>query len=94
MATGWDNPTRLLDDVRNSCTRAMLAFHRKSFKPIYYQISDLIESGQLPPNSLLPSERELMQSHRISRNTARQSLDLLVKKCLSRRSELDEKGRC
>jgi GntR family transcriptional regulator len=67
----------------------MLAFHHKSFKPIYYQISesisDLIESGQLPPNSLLPSERELMQSHRISRNTARQSLDLLVKMGLAYR---------
>lgn len=63
---------------------------RDSFIPLYYQLAQqlrgAIESGELPAGSLLPSERELMQQHRLSRNTVRQALDLLAKDGLLIRS--------
>lgn len=56
---------------------------RHSFKPIYYQLSELIqnliEDGDLPPSGQLPSERDLMEQFAISRNTVRLAIDYLLK---------------
>lgn len=56
---------------------------RRSFKPIYFQLSELIqnliEDGELSPGTQLPSERELMAQFDISRNTVRLAVDYLLK---------------
>jgi GntR family transcriptional regulator len=56
---------------------------RRSFKPIYFQLSELIqnhiEDGKLLPGAQLPSERELMVQFDISRNTVRLAFDYLLK---------------
>jgi len=56
---------------------------RRSFKPIYFQLSELIqnliEDGELSPGAQLPSERELMGQFDISRNTVRLAMDYLLK---------------
>ena len=41
------------------------------------QLRDRIVVDQLGPHTLLPSERELAEQHRVSRMTARQALSLL-----------------
>lgn len=56
---------------------------RRSFKPIYFQLSELIqnliEDGELTPGDQLPSERELMSQFDISRNTVRLAIDYLLR---------------
>jgi GntR family transcriptional regulator len=50
--------------------------------PRYYQLKELlrqrIRSGEWPPDTLIPSERELCEQYGLSRMTARQSLTELV----------------
>lgn len=50
--------------------------------PIYYQLQEhikqLIESGQLQPGDMLPSEREYAKNYQISRMTVRQAITSLV----------------
>lgn len=54
---------------------------RASYKPLYLQISDYIradiESGKLAPGARVLSEREIMDSFEVSRNTALQAIDEL-----------------
>jgi GntR family transcriptional regulator len=61
--------------------------------PLYFQlkecIKEKIETGELKPGDLLPSERELSQVHQISRPTVRQALRELVNEGLLYR----EKGK-
>lgn len=61
--------------------------------PLYYQLKEIIkekiESGELKPGDVLPSERELSQTHQISRPTIRQALKELVNEGLLHR----EKGK-
>jgi GntR family transcriptional regulator len=58
-------------------------------KPIYLQIqeylAELILSGQMPPETKLPSERELSQSLDVSRMTVRRSITELVNEGLLER---------
>ncbi len=55
---------------------------RDSFKPLYYQISEIlramIESAELRPGDQLPSENDLIAQFRISRNTARRAINALI----------------
>ncbi len=65
--------------------------HKLSTLPVYrqiaYQIAEEIKAGARPPNSRLPSERELAERFGISRMTARAAIDLLQRRGLvSRRS--------
>jgi GntR family transcriptional regulator len=64
----------------------MEILNRRSVLPLYYQLAqflrDQIHSGELSPGSLIPSERELMQQHNLSRNTVRQTMDILAKEGL------------
>ena len=50
--------------------------------PRYYQLTEIIRervrSGEWPPGTPIPSERELCEQYGISRMTARQSLTELV----------------
>ncbi|MTI58617.1 MAG: GntR family transcriptional regulator [Firmicutes bacterium] len=50
--------------------------------PLYYQLKEIIkekiESGELKPGDILPSERELANIYQISRPTVRQALKELV----------------
>lgn len=59
-----------------------LVLNRDSFKPLYYQISEvlraMIESNDLKPGDRLPSENELIAQYQISRNTARRALNALI----------------
>lgn len=59
-----------------------LVLDRDSFKPLYYQISEvlraLIESNELRPGDRLPSENELIAQYQISRNTARRAINALI----------------
>ena len=61
----------------------MLRINRQSFKPIYYQLAELIhgqiEGGILACGDQIPSERELMASYHVSRNTARLATESLMK---------------
>ncbi|MDI3547286.1 MAG: GntR family transcriptional regulator, N-acetylglucosamine utilization regulator [Halanaerobiales bacterium] len=61
--------------------------------PLYYQLKEIlrekIETGELKPGDLLPSERELSEKYKISRPTIRQALKELVNEGLLYR----EKGR-
>ena len=55
---------------------------RRSFKPIYYQlgelIQNLIEDEVLEHGMQLPSERDLIEHFDISRNTVRKAIDSLI----------------
>jgi GntR family transcriptional regulator len=56
---------------------------RRSFKPVYFQLSELIqnqiEDGTLLPGTQIPSERDLMEIFGISRNTVRMAVDSLLR---------------
>lgn len=57
--------------------------HKTSPVPLYYQlktaIEHLLDSGQWPPDSQVPSERRLCEQFQISRITVRQALAELVR---------------
>ncbi len=59
---------------------------RRSLLPLYYQLAhhlrEEIYAGGLQPGNLIPSERELMRSYDLSRNTVRQALEMLAKEGL------------
>jgi GntR family transcriptional regulator len=49
--------------------------------PLYVQLADLlqaqIESGELEPGQVLPSEKALQQAHGVARGTARRAIETL-----------------
>lgn len=57
--------------------------------PLYHQLADLlrskISSGEYALGQQLPSERELMSTYEISRNTVRDAIDVLVQEGLVER---------
>jgi len=60
----------------------MAEINRKSFVPLYYQLSELlreqIESRELKPGELAPSEYALCKKYHLSRNTVKQAVAKLV----------------
>lgn len=48
------------------------------YQIIFNKIVDQIKNGELPPNSLLPSENELKEQYDTSRETIRKALNLLA----------------
>jgi GntR family transcriptional regulator len=52
-----------------------------SAEPVYRQLADIlreqIETGELPPGTLVPSEATLQQEHGIARDTVRAAIRLL-----------------
>jgi GntR family transcriptional regulator, trehalose operon transcriptional repressor len=48
------------------------------YQIIFNSIVDQIKSGEIPPNSLLPSENELKEQYETSRETIRKALNLLA----------------
>ena len=69
----------------------MASLHRNSPIPLYYQVAhsvrNLIFSGEIAPNSEIPSERELKEEYQVSRHTIRQAINLLVSEGLVRREQ-------
>lgn len=62
---------------------------RNTFEPLYYQIREhireKINSGEYPPNSMIPSEAELCEIYNVSRVTVRRAvLDLVQEGLLNR----------
>jgi GntR family transcriptional regulator len=61
----------------------MAALIRNSPLPLYYQLRELmrekVRSGEWKPGDLIPSERELSETHGLSRMTARQAITELVR---------------
>jgi len=59
------------------------SLHKSSPVPLYFQlksaIEQLLDSGQWPPDSQVPSERRLCEQFQISRITVRQALAELVR---------------
>jgi GntR family transcriptional regulator len=59
----------------------MAGLDKTSYVPLYRQLVDVfvrkIDSGELRPGDRLPSEREMAESMKVSRITARQALDTL-----------------
>ena len=59
----------------------MASLDKTSYVPLYRQLVDEfirnIDSGELGPGDRLPSEREMVESLKVSRITARQALDTL-----------------
>lgn len=59
-----------------------LSVEKNSIIPIYFQIieqvKDSIQSGELDPHDMLPSEKEICQRLQISRMTVKQAMDSLV----------------
>lgn len=59
--------------------------NRTSFVPLYFQLAEklrLLVEETLSANDQLPSENELVERYRVSRNTVRQAIDLLTKQGL------------
>lgn len=48
------------------------------YTKLYLKIKNDIEKGSLKPGDQLPSEKDLMDAHQVSRDTVRKSLSLLV----------------
>lgn len=55
---------------------------RRSIIPLYYQLAQILRSqiktGTAKPGEKLPSERELMHTYHLSRNTVRQAINVLA----------------
>jgi GntR family transcriptional regulator len=64
---------------------------RSSFIPLYYQLAQLLResivTGVWAAGAELPSERNLMQEYKLSRNTVRQALDQLYREGLIMREQ-------
>jgi GntR family transcriptional regulator len=60
--------------------------HRSRISPRYRHVADLLEaeilSGGLPAGARVPSERVIAEKHGLSRMTARQAIELLVRRGL------------
>lgn len=56
------------------------------YHQIYMDLLNLIQSKQLLPEDLLPPEMELMKAYNVSRQTLRDSMDLLEKEKLIKRT--------
>jgi GntR family transcriptional regulator len=71
------------EPVRRAGREPMPGLDKRSPVPLYYQLRTVIEeridSGEWPPDTLVPSERELCEQFRISRITVRQALAELVR---------------
>jgi GntR family transcriptional regulator len=69
----------------------MASIDRNSPIPLYYQVAQKVRnqifSGEISPNSEIPSERELKEEFQVSRHTIRQAVDLLVSEGLVRREQ-------
>ena len=66
-----------------------MVLSRNTFEPLYYQIREhireKIDSGEYPPNSMIPSEAELCEIYNVSRVTVRRAvLDLVQEGLLTR----------
>lgn len=66
-----------------------MVLSRNTFEPLYYQIREhireKINSGEYPPNSMIPSEAELCEIYNVSRVTVRRAiLDLVQEGLLNR----------
>lgn len=66
-----------------------MVLSRNTFEPLYYQIREhireKINSGEYPPNSMIPSEAELCEIYDVSRVTVRRAiLDLVQEGLLNR----------
>ena len=66
-----------------------MVLSRNTFEPLYYQIREhireKINSGEYPPNSMIPSEAELCEIYSVSRVTVRRAvLDLVQEGLLTR----------
>src|SRR6476659_10673322 len=63
-----------------------MAMHATRTAPMYRQVADQlaaeIASGELPPGHRVPSERVIAERHGLSRMTARQAVELLVRRGL------------
>ena len=63
--------------------------NRNSFTPIYIQIAQAViqsvHDGKIAYGAQLPSERELAERYNVSRLTARQAVDELVKRSIAYR---------
>ncbi len=57
--------------------------------PLWQQLANIlraqIESGELPPGRIMPSESTLMQEHGLARGTVRKAVDALVQEGLVNR---------
>jgi DNA-binding GntR family transcriptional regulator len=60
----------------------MKPIDRRSIIPLYYQLAESlrekIHSGEFGIGDQIPTERDLMQAHSLSRNTVRQALSILA----------------
>lgn len=48
------------------------------YQEIYQELSSKIKNGEIKPHTYLPSENELMKQYKVSRDTIRKALDLLL----------------
>ena len=57
--------------------------------PLWQQLASIlraqIQSGELPPGRIMPSESTLMQEHGLARGTVRKAIDALVQEGLVNR---------
>ncbi len=47
------------------------------FEQVAAQVTELINSGEYEPDTVLPSENEMMEMHGVAKNTVRAAMDLL-----------------
>lgn len=68
---------------------ALKLVYTSTMIPIYLRVADQLEAeiAERPAGTLLPSENELARTHRISRLTARASLEELERRYLVRRAQ-------
>ncbi len=85
--TGWYIRTIYLYSAKTNMPKLI----RTSVLPLYYQLAQTIrkqmDAGDLLPGQQLPSERDLMSLHGVSRNTVRQAIDALEREGLVERDQ-------